>query len=600
MVSTKDTLLSRWKSSSTKTDTTTPPLPTEDPQFTQPRIDNQLLYRYLRLEHFTEDEVDNTFDEIRKHDTTNGKTTPKAEEDEEGTRLDGEDIRITRTQLRGYLLERIKELEEENHMGSQRDEKETLQWRDRLANHEATRIFNGLVKNDDDEEEEEEEKTISRQDFRETLLQMASSVDYRRTIPITVSTLLMGSSFGIITPVMPFVVENLGLSPGQYGMVVGSFALARVVANVPSAILVERHGRKPYLVHSMSVLAMGVGGVGLATSFEHLVFCRLLVGLGVAALSTAGTMSLTDMSTARNRAQTMAPTMSSFAAGTALGPAIGGFLADKVGIQETFYLVGVSYLGLATINSYLLSETKSQPTVFPWQQEQQQDSKRKDKDDNESIGDAVSHALQQWTTLLANPRVRNVVIMNGFYWMSLAGAQMTLLPLMLTDSEGLNMTATGVGQVYMGMSLVQVLGNPIFARLVDTLGRAPAMLAGCTLISSSMATMPLATDLPQLAAVLGLWATGSSILSTAPVAYITDATEDHQRAQAIALLRTSGDVGFLLGASVTGALADWTGNLDVAMQTSAGALLTATAWFGFRKYVATQLQQQQQQENKRP
>ena len=36
----------------------------------------------------------------------------------------------------------------------------------------------------------------------------------------------------------------MGLTTGQYGMVVSSFAFAKMVGNVPSAILVERHGRK--------------------------------------------------------------------------------------------------------------------------------------------------------------------------------------------------------------------------------------------------------------------------------------------------------------------------------------------------------------------
>ena len=49
---------------------------------------------------------------------------------------------------------------------------------------------------------------------------------------------------------------------------------------------------------------------------------------------------------------------------------------------------------------------------------------------------------------------------------------MTLLPLILTDNNGMAMTATNVGQVYMGMSVVQVLSNPLMARyLVDRIGK---------------------------------------------------------------------------------------------------------------------------------
>jgi MFS family permease len=199
--------------------------------------------------------------------------------------------------------------------------------------------------------------------------------------------------------------------------------------------------------------------------------------------------------------------------------------------------------------------------------------------------DATKQALGQWAPLLSTPKIRNVIIINGFYWVALAGAQMTLLPLLLTDPNGLAMTASQVGQVYMGMSIVQVLGNPIAAKYVDRIGKVPAMLAGCTLISAGMATLPFgaAHDFTSLAAALGVWATGSTLLSTAPVSYISDSTEESNRAQAIALLRTSGDVGFLVGASAVGALADWTGNLDIAMQASAGVLLTATSWFGVRQ-----------------
>jgi MFS family permease len=169
--------------------------------------------------------------------------------------------------------------------------------------------------------------------------------------------------------------------------------------------------------------------------------------------------------------------------------------------------------------------------------------------------------------------------MNCFYWIALAGSQMTLLPLILTDPEGLAMTATNVGQVYMGMSIVQVLGNPVLAKLVDRIGKVPGIVGGCTLISGAMATFPFCTTPYELAGILGIWATGSSLLSTSPLAFISDKVDDGKRAQAIALLRTSGDVGFLIGASSMGALADWTNSLDLAMQSSSGILLTATGWF---------------------
>jgi len=429
---------------------------------------------------------------------------------------------------------------------------------------------------------------VTRSAFRRHLLHMASEIDTRRTIPIAISMLLVGSSVGIVTPVMPFVVEQMGLSAGQYGVVVSSFALAKILGNVPSAILVERHGRKPYLVHSLLLVSLGVGGIGLATNMEHLVVCRLCTGLGVAALSTAATMTMADISTPLNRASTMAPIMSAFAAGTAFGPALGGLMADRLGISETFYVVGTSYLALTLVNHHLLVETQAKAMEFPWHHGARRDghdggSGSGSSSRGPSMVDASRDAVRQWAPLMADGRIRNTVAMNGLYWVALAGSQMTILPLMLTDPNGLALSATAVGKTYMGMSLVQVAGVPLMAKFVDRIGKPLAIVAGTTLISSSMAALPLCADVYHMAAALGTWGLGSSILSTAPVSYISDVTSDRERAQALALMRTAGDVGFLLGASGIGAVADLTGDLGSAMHASAGVLLTATGWFAVRR-----------------
>ena len=439
--------------------------------------------------------------------------------------------------------------------------------------------------------------------IRRRILELANEIDTSRTIPIASSMLLVGSSVGIIIPVMPYVVSNLGLSAGQFGIVVSSFAFAKLFANIPAAVLVERHGRKPYLVHSLVIISMGVGGIGLATQFEHLILCRTLTGIGVSLLSTAATLSIADISTPLNRARTMAPMMSAFAAGTALGPAVGGLLADKIGVQSTFYLVGGMYLALTSINQMALTETILAPEkerVFPWQDQQHSANAssmgiagrkrrrrkvlRKKKKEDQSVFASIKNAVTQWGGLLEDKKVRNVALMNGFYWISLSGAQMTLLPLILTDPEGLGMSPTNVGELYMGMSLVQVFGNPPMAGFVDKMGKVPGIVAGCSLLSASMFALPYCTDMKEVAGTLAFWALGSTMLSTAPTAYISDAVREDQRAQAIALLRTAGDVGFLVGASTTGAVADLF-NMDVAVHSSASLLLTATGWFAVRRYL---------------
>jgi MFS family permease len=580
-----------------------------------------LLYRYLRLETFTEQELQAVFERIRgtdaatatdTADTDSGTANANAGSTAFLTNQDDDswdDGSIDAHDLQRFFAQRYRDLEVEfsdSYHIIHNDEATTDSFRQHQAFRDAhafLRVFDNEISNvqhDDPSTSLDKSSSssssrsgttatrISKADFLRVIREKASRVDLPRTMPITASMLLVGASVGVITPAMPFVVENIGLTTSQYGMTVSAFGLAKMAANIPSAIAVERHGRKPYLTYSLAVVALGVGGIGLAGSFEELYVCRLLTGLGVAALSTAGTMMIADLSTPLNRASTMAPVMSAFAAGTALGPALGGFLVDQVGLNPTFYIVGVSYLGVAVINKHLLKETKSLPIHFSWQQKAPK-SVRLASAEQDTLTGAVRDAVGQWVPLLQDTKIRNVMVMHGLYWVALAGAQMTLLPLILTDVNGLAMSATQLGSVYMGMSLVQIFGNPLFARYIDRIGKAPAIVAGCTLISTAMAGLPFCQDVPQLAVALGVWSVGSSMLSTAPIAYVSDQVAESKRAQAFALLRTCGDVGFLVGASGTGALADWAGSLDVAMHSSAGLLLTATLWFATRQLLTAQL-----------
>jgi MFS family permease len=572
-------------------------------------MDLPLLYRYLRLETFTEQELDVVFERIRGDtdvsDISNaaGYASAVSIDDDDIDYSDDNDLHtIDAHDLQKFFVERYRDLEVEfsdTYHIIHDDEDATDGFRQQQAERDAQaflRVFDNEITNsvrDDpsaslDASSLTTPKHINKADFLRVLREKATRVDIQRTMPITASMLLVGASVGVITPAMPFVVESLALTTSQYGMTVSAFGLAKMAANIPSAIAVERHGRKPYMTYSLAVVALGVGGIGMAGSFEELYVCRLLTGLGVAALSTAGTMMIADLSTPLNRASTMAPVMSAFAAGTALGPALGGFLVDQVGLNPTFYIVGVSYLGVALVNRNLLKETKSSPIHFSWQQKAPK-SERLASAEQDTVSGALQDAVGQWVPLLQDPKIRNVMVMHGLYWVALAGAQMTLLPLILTNADGLAMSATQLGSVYMGMSLVQIFGNPLFARYIDRIGKAPAIVAGCTLISTAMAGLPFCHDMPQLAVALGIWSVGSSMLSTAPIAYVSDQVAESKRAQAFALLRTCGDIGFLVGASGTGALADYAGSLDVAMHSSAGLLLTATGWFATRSLLSAQL-----------
>lgn len=398
-------------------------------------------------------------------------------------------------------------------------------------------------------------RTFTKQQFYTAIHTLSSQIHYPTILPLAASMLLVGSSVGVISPIMPFLASKLHLTTYQYGIVVSSFALSKMLGNVPSAILVERHGRKPYLVHSLWLVGLGVAGLGLSSDWIQLSLCRMTIGLGVAALTTASTLTVADVSTPLSRASTFSPVMSAFAAGTALGPALGGMLCDEFGIRDTFLMVAASYGAVGVWNRLSLKETgraaiwlEGEGNTLPWHNdegcrfsssggERTLDSSGNAKHDT---AEAIRDTINQWSSLLNDRKVRPIVIMNGFYLCAISGTQMCLLPILLTGgganatATGMALTATAMGQIYMWMSAVQVLGNPAAGRFADKAGKHTAIVAGGIMSSTAIATVPVicayglmvgdyvaldANDVnwPLLVTTLGVWSLGGTLLATSHV-----------------------------------------------------------------------------------
>ncbi len=634
-------------------------------------IDRRTIYELLKLSSFTNSELHWRFDQIihagdRLHDHVHGPlhhVTPELEKEEEkllaspiddaannedsmknGNESSVEDsIReIMHIQdLEAYIYERYLHIDDQwknrytttktftaNDVDAslrEEEEKSRLHRIRQCAKTDAASIFQLILENVQDQplhtSATASSSTLTKDQFQQSIQTLATKVQYSTILPLATSMLLVGSSVGVISPIMPFLADKLDLTTTLYGIVVSSFALSKMLGNVPSAILVERHGRKPYLVHSLWAVGLGVAGMGLATDWMQLSLCRMIIGLGVASLTTASTLTVADSSTPLSRARTFSPLMGAFAAGMAIGPAIGGVLCDTWGIQNTFFAVSSSYCVASIWNHLSVNETKRhgelwEKKTLPWHSPDAIDAlpslserSNNEKAESVSIPNAVKDTTEQWTRLLADKHVRPIVIMNGFYMSTFAAAQLTLLPLLLTGggttatgaATGLALSATAMGQVYMWMSINQVLSNPIAGQLADRSGKSAAIVAGGALTSLAVASVPLVcsygligdsvldwSNWPMLA-TLSFWSLGGTLLATAHVSAVSDEVTDSTRSQAIALLRTAGDVGYLCGAACAGISADLVGDVGLAMQAGGAAFLGATTWFGLKSVALNKL-----------
>merc|ERR1712060_761035 len=83
--------------------------------------------------------------------------------------------------------------------------------------------------------------------------------------------------------------------------------------------------------------------------------------------------------------------------------------------------------------------------------------------------------------------------------------------------------------------------------LIDRLGAerilAPALIGS----SAAMASFPLASDWSQICVAIALWQAARTVLNLAPSVLAAQSVAPEARSQTLAMLRTTGDLGFMLG-----------------------------------------------------
>ncbi|MEX2032187.1 MAG: MFS transporter, partial [Dehalococcoidia bacterium] len=89
-------------------------------------------------------------------------------------------------------------------------------------------------------------------------------LDHEQLMMISISTVLVMAGQGVISPVLPLFAEELGVGAAMIGLTFSSFALARLILNVPLGILSDRYGRRVLLVSGPLVTAFGMIGSGFA------------------------------------------------------------------------------------------------------------------------------------------------------------------------------------------------------------------------------------------------------------------------------------------------------------------------------------------------
>lgn len=152
------------------------------------------------------------------------------------------------------------------------------------------------------------------------------------TIFIVATILIDAIGFGIIIPVLPRLVMELGrldLADATWmgGWLAVTYALTQFLCGPLAGNLGDRFGRRPVLLLALAGLSLDYMLLGFAPSLGWLFAGRLIAGIFGASFGPA-TAALADITAPEERAKRFGLVGAAFGIGFIVGPAIGGLLGD--------------------------------------------------------------------------------------------------------------------------------------------------------------------------------------------------------------------------------------------------------------------------------
>jgi DHA1 family solute carrier family 18 vesicular amine transporter 1/2 len=154
--------------------------------------------------------------------------------------------------------------------------------------------------------------------------------------------------FAVLSPLLPGLKHELGLSTSQAGVLVAMYALGALVGAIPATLVALRAGVKATAITSLLAFAAMSVAFGLARSYEALLAARFAQGVAGAALWTAAMVWLLEAAPAARRGEMLGFAFGVSEAGAVAGPAIGG-VAAGAGRAGTFVAIAVLCAALALI-----------------------------------------------------------------------------------------------------------------------------------------------------------------------------------------------------------------------------------------------------------
>lgn len=364
----------------------------------------------------------------------------------------------------------------------------------------------------------------------------------------------------VVSPILVEISEEFSVSIAYAGSLTVAYAIPAALMALVFGPLSDRYGRRSLMLLGLCALTLASFGAVFAPTFVVLLTCRILGGLGAAALMPSVFASVGDYFPYAERGKAMAWVVNATTVAIVLGVPAGTLIAASFSWRWMFALLAVVLLTTAIIVAIL----------FP---EEVKSAKR------ERAGIADYKARYLWA--INQPSVIAALVTSLLFgsfwqgWSTYVGAYFT---------ESFSLSVGALAPIYAAQGMAILVGSIGGGRLSDGFGKKPVIVLALATAAIVMAFQTNLAEALWLAIVLNsIMAIPAGVRFTAGNALLTELVP-LSRATMMSMNSAALQMGAMLGSAVGGFLIDATGKYT-ALGSAYGAMALLAAII-FQLYVS--------------
>ena len=387
---------------------------------------------------------------------------------------------------------------------------------------------------------------------------------WKRTVYISLVCVFC-TAFGVsqLAPILPLYFHDLGVQTPEAmslwsGLATGATYIIVCLAAPFWGRVADKKGRKITLIRSSFGMALCNVLIAFQTTPEGVVLIRLVQGL-VSGFYSASITLIASESPIERTGWALGLLASANLAGSLIGPLLGGYIADTVGIRNDFIIVG-TLMGLAGVLATIFIHENYVPQSNP-----EKLSIRKLKEQIPEFNSIVALCVASFIYAICIMSLQPVI-------------SVYIKGIVPSDTENLAFIA---GAVFSAMGIAQLMSSSPLGKLVDKIG--PRKVLVVSLIYVGILNIPQAyvSDVYQLAIIRFLQGFGLGGMLPALNTYLSSKTPREFTGQVFSYNQSCLFFGYFLGSVGGASLMAWLG-FTTLFWVSGGLFIISALWIGFK------------------